>query len=134
MSRVIDLATTNLHINIHNRQTAGTLWGEVVHASGEVRSVSVPNTLSTNQWHHVALVGDLGTETNPVSRFRLQLFLDGALLAEQNGFVEGINASRFERKNYLGRFKCQDYYANDADFAGQIDEVRIWSVMRTAEQ
>jgi signal transduction histidine kinase/CheY-like chemotaxis protein/ligand-binding sensor domain-containing protein len=134
MSRVIDLATTNLHLNIQNRSSSATLFGEAVSILGEVRSVSAPNTLTLNEWHHVALVGDLGNDLNNIRQASLRLYLDGMLLAEAGTVTAGINADRFERKNYLGLSNARLAYPADREFAGQIDEVRVWNVERSGEE
>jgi signal transduction histidine kinase/CheY-like chemotaxis protein/ligand-binding sensor domain-containing protein len=134
MSRVIDLTSGNVHINVQNRATGPTLWGEVVHNSGNVRSVSVPNALVTNEWHHVAMVGTIEDVVSGVDRFNLKLYLDGLLISEANDIRTGINAAGFEKKNYLGRSNAKAAYPTDGDFAGQLDEVRIWTHARSAEE
>ncbi len=134
MSRVIDLTAGNVHLNIQNRFTGPTLWGELVHSSGNVWSVSVPNALVTNEWHHVAMVGTFEEVVGGPDRYTLKLYLDGVLISDAGARQTGINAAAFEKKNYLGRSNAKVAYPTDGDFAGEMDEVRIWSRTRSAEE
>jgi len=93
----------------------------VVDAAGTRRREDVFGGFRLNEWTHVAVV------TGPGG---VRLYLNGMLVAT-NDFAGSL--STLGGENYfLGR---ENYTPNSLyELNGQLDEVRIWSVMRTAEE
>jgi hypothetical protein len=87
------------------------------------RDVRLPGAISTNQWLHVAAV----------------VLADAALLCISGVHVEGerrngaaVSVERVTR-NMLGRKDVQ-LHGTRSNFAGQMNEIRVWTVARTEEQ
>jgi hypothetical protein len=82
----------------------------------------------TNEWCHLAAV------TGPEG---MKLYFNSALVGF-NLFTGSFSAIKLRKESYLGRSAWKSSgegnSANDADFQGQMDEVRVWSVARTSEQ
>ncbi len=93
----------------------------VVDAAGTRRREDVYGGFRLNEWSHVAAV------TGPGG---VRLYLNGLLVAT-NSFAGSLSAVGGE--NY---FLGQENYsaAPTATLDGQLDEVRVWSVMRTEEE
>ncbi|HOZ68882.1 MAG TPA: choice-of-anchor D domain-containing protein [Chitinophagaceae bacterium] len=78
---------------------------------------------STSQWYHVAVTYDAGTNF-------MQLYIDGAAVA---GAGSGNPVGVYSETNaYIGAFNDGSQIAYQFD--GQIDEVRVWNVVRTATE
>ncbi|MCL5281778.1 MAG: ATP-binding protein [Planctomycetes bacterium] len=78
------------------------------------------NVLGRGQWCHVAAV------SGPAG---MRLYLNGVLIG-QNEYQGSFSAIRPGEGNYLGK----SHWPTNKDFHGQLDEVRLWDVARTAEQ
>ncbi|MER2998771.1 LamG-like jellyroll fold domain-containing protein [Pontibacter populi] len=68
--------------------------------------------VNDNQWHHLAGVSENGT---------WQIYVDGIL---QNQLVSGYNATNLTSTAMMAIGK--DFLANNENYKGQVDEVRIW--------
>jgi Concanavalin A-like lectin/glucanases superfamily len=125
MSRFFDFGDVWHSLNVQNRLRDGMLYFEVVPDTDEVHSLSVAGILHSNEWVHVAAVS---------GKPGMQLYLNGVLLAT-NHYGGSFNAINSGKHNYLGRsnWKGQPSAENE-DFDGQMDEVRVWRVARTEEQ
>ena len=89
--------------------------------------VNSAGTVADGRWHHVALVvdGQAGTQN---------LYLDGQVIGPVHGSPSDFGGGF----NQIGIGYTAYYFPNTNGawygFQGQIDEVRIWSVARTAEE
>jgi hypothetical protein len=81
------------------------------------------NILVTNQWFHIAAVS---------SKDGMKLYVNGQLIAS-NRDPQNFARSTAGQHNYLGRSNWSVGQPGD-DLTGELDEVRFWSVARTAEQ
>jgi hypothetical protein len=72
------------------------------------------NNISDNQWHHWAVSYDATTNTRKIYR-------DGILIAQDIAPADFMGSGTFTIGEALGNY-----------FAGNIDEVRIWNVVRSA--
>ncbi len=128
-SRFVHFADAARHFSIMNRGTNGTLWLEQFARPpfGDLRTTSVPEVLSLGEWHHIAaVVGPNG----------IRVYLNGGLVSTNETPNGWSPIPPPPVKNLLGRslFKDADNAGNDADFNGQMDEVRIWAGERTEAQ
>ncbi|MCW5552652.1 MAG: hypothetical protein KIS67_10910, partial [Verrucomicrobiae bacterium] len=128
-SRVFHFADASLHVTVMNRGTSSTLWFEQFARPpfDDLRTTSVPEVLRLDEWQHIAVVA--GTNL-------LRMYLNGSLIATDSQAVNWRPDPAPPQKNLLGRslFKDASNAGSDADFNGQMDEVRIWVGERTAEQ
>src|SRR4030095_5759284 len=93
----------------------------IVDAAGNRRRVEVAGGVRLDEWAHVAAV------TGPGGA---RLYLNGMLVAT-NDYTGSL--SSVGTQNYLlGRDNYSPNPANMLD--GQLDEVRVWSVMRTENE
>ncbi len=124
-SRFFDLFVGGHNFNVQNRLTTSTLFLERDDPDG-VDSVQVPGALSLGRWVHVAAV---------LRPDRLKLFLDGILIST-NVVKNAFSTEGVEKRNYLGRssWRILGGSDNNADFQGQMGEVRIWKGVRAETQ
>jgi hypothetical protein len=125
MSRVFDLVFRNRLASLQNRGTNPDLWVETF-ASGKRSTVKVTDVLRTNEWVHLAVA--VGPEMT-------KLYFNGVLLSDR--LVQDpdmFRSAEFSRSNLLGRSNAKAVYESDADFHGQLDEVRVWRGERTEAQ
>jgi signal transduction histidine kinase/CheY-like chemotaxis protein/ligand-binding sensor domain-containing protein/protocatechuate 3,4-dioxygenase beta subunit len=125
MSRVFDFVFAGRHVNLRNQSTRGDLWAESFQA-GQRHSIRVPASLHLNEWAHLAVF---------VGKSDLKLYLNGVRLT--NDVVEDADTFRsaeFSRQNVLGRSNAKVVWNTDKEFAGQMDEVRVWRGERTEAQ
>ena len=122
MSRFFDFALADHRLDVLNRETSSALWLERI-GSGYSDHVMLSNTLSPGRWTHVAAVS---------GKDGLRLYFNG-VLAPTNAERFNISTAGVGRRNYLGRSNWRGIYP-DADFQGQIGEVRVWSSERTEAQ
>jgi signal transduction histidine kinase/DNA-binding response OmpR family regulator/ligand-binding sensor domain-containing protein len=123
-SRFFDFGEPGHSVNVQNRDRERTLAFRVYPSREESHELDVPGILGSNEWVHLAAVS---------GKAGMKLYLNGILVAMNDctGSVSAVKSGH----NYLGRsnFKGQpDIY--DEDFDGQMDEIRVWSEARTAEQ
>ena len=93
----------------------------ILDANGSKYTIDVPNILRLNQWCHFAAVsGEDG----------MKLYLNGILVGQDayNGSFSSIHNGR---SNLIGYSNDQGYQMY---FQGQMDEIRVWKVARSAEQ
>ena len=95
-------------------------------SSRSIFQVTSNAPVNDGRWHNVALVVDGVAQT-------ATLYLDGQLVGSASGSFQSIPGSF----NQIGT-GYTDWLAGDTrgwyGFVGRIDDVRIWSVARTAEQ
>ncbi len=121
-SRFFDLFVGSRNFNVQNRGTASTLFLERDDADG-VASVEVPGVLNLGQWVHVAAV---------LAPDRLELFLNGLPIAISTNAANASSTAGVEKRNYLGRSSWKN--SRNADFRGQMGEIRVWKGARTTGQ
>ncbi len=85
--------------------------------------VATTGTYNDNQWHHVAVVV---TKYNSGIKF----YVDGILDGDHNMTVDYYGSYTQPTKIGYGN----SWFPSPTYFKGSMDEVRIWSVARTAEQ
>ncbi len=127
MSRFFDFTFADYELDVQNRNASPTLYMEKIMGisnAAQAEEFQVPEFMSVGRWTHVAAVsGSDGTK----------LFADG-MLVSTNVTRETQDNQRTERRNYLGRSNWRIASPGDADFHGQMDEVRVWKVARTEAQ
>ncbi len=121
-SRFFDLFVGSRNFNVQNRGTVPTLFLERDDAHG-VTAVEVPGVLNLGQWVHVAAV---------LTPDRLELFLNGLPIAISTDAGNGSSTVGVEKRNFLGRSSWTKL--GNADFRGQMGEIRVWKMARTEAQ
>ncbi len=84
---------------------------------------SAPGAIEFNTWHHVAGIIDGNTNV-------MKLFIDGTEVENRDFGRGGFYESRYPLR--IGG--SHEKEINYATFEGQIDEVRIWNIARTAAE
>ena len=124
-SRVFDFVLKNRLLNLHSRSPDPDLWSEQFNAENVLRLQS-PRVLQVGEWVHLAVT---------VEEEVMRLYLNGVLLNERVvSEPDTFRSSEFSRLNLLGRSNAKVVYPGDHDFDGQMDEVRVWKVARSAEE
>ena len=125
-SRVFDFGSAGSDINVQNRYRTQTLHYEINKeiSSEKYVQVAVENILRPSEWIHVAAVS--GTNG-------MKLYYNGILI-KTNSFKGTIaSLTNALQRNLIGRSNWKSISTDDADFHGQIDELRVWNVERTPE-
>ena len=124
-SRVFDFVLRDRLLNLHNYNNTPDLVVEAFGA-GRKQSLRVQRKLRLNEWLHLAVVA--GPE-------RMKLYVNGVLEAETAATeADDAGSAKYSRNNFLGRSNARLVWNADRDFAGTIDEVRVWKGERTAAQ
>ena len=123
MSRFFDFTFAGFGLNVHNRSTTAALHIETTRGD-TLASATLPEFLPQGRWIHVAATA---------SARQFSLFVNGRLAAT-GGRAGPFSSAGIEKRNYLGRSNAKSAYPTDADFHGQMDEVRIWNGARTETQ
>ena len=98
--------------------------------NGSAQTV-VANTTNVNDgaWHHVAAVYDTSAPNNPT----IQLYIDG-VAAGGSALTVSSAYSVANLANTANVLLGWDDYASNRHLDGRLDDVRIWSDVRTAEE
>jgi signal transduction histidine kinase/CheY-like chemotaxis protein/ligand-binding sensor domain-containing protein len=123
MSRFFDFTLAGRSINVMNRGRTAALHVESLRQDA-LAFAEVPDFLQLGRWTHIAVT------TSPAG---LKVFINGHLAAT-NGPASQFSTAGLEQNNYLGRSNFKKAFPTDADFHGQIDEVRLWSGARRGMQ
>jgi PAS domain S-box-containing protein len=123
MSRFFDFTLAGYSLNVMNRMKGPFLFSESFRGDDQT-TVALPGFLSLGRWTHVAAA---------VGKDGLKVFVDGVLVAT-NAMAGQFPSAGAEKRNYLGRSNFRVLYTDDADFHGQMDEVRVWKGVRTEAQ
>ncbi len=99
--------------------SATLLAGHQTSSGGSYSQVQDPTSLVINTWYHVAVAYDEPTHT-------MKLYKNGVLVGTPNTNVLPVNNNAHV---YIG-----SYNVGGNVFAGNIDEIRIWNVARTASE
>jgi PAS domain S-box-containing protein len=98
------------------------LWFVIGDPGLGLQDLVVPSLLRTNEWYHVAAVsGPSG----------MRVYFNGTLVGT-NAYTGSFAALKEGRLNRIGRTVTEN--DEDPPFQGQIDEVRIWSTERNADE
>ena len=122
MSRFFDFTLAGYSLDVMNRETNANLFAESFRGDDRT-ALEVAGILTLGRWTHVAAT---------VGKDGLKLFVDG-VLASTNAVHGVFPATGLEKRNYLGRSNFHRVYS-DADFRGQMAEVRVWKGVRTEAQ
>jgi len=122
-SRFFDFGNTFNSIRVANRGVSGTLHVGVDRppfTNASQLSLGLPRLIRTKEWCHIALV------TGPQG---VQVYFNGEQVAS-NSYPGSFASINNGDHNFLGRSNWE----GNEDFDGQMDEVRVWKVARTAEE
>ncbi|MBI3348327.1 MAG: LamG domain-containing protein, partial [Burkholderiales bacterium] len=106
----------------------GSIYGDTRDASGLQGARSVTGLVATNTWTHVAMVIDRSGATP-----RIRLFVNGA----ETQLSSGGALRSAQAIDTAGTLRVGNAWFGDTStyqFDGRIDEVRLWSVARSAAQ
>ncbi|MEQ8548060.1 MAG: LamG-like jellyroll fold domain-containing protein [Cyclobacteriaceae bacterium] len=104
-----------LRVELSNNGTTGTIAFPISDGvGGNFISTSLGNNLSTAEWRHVAIVGDV---TNDI----FKVYLDGTEVINQNNTIW---PTTFNVRIGIG-------FNSTRWFTGQLDEFRVWSDVRS---
>ena len=123
-SRFFDFGTNSQAMAVTIFESTTQLYFEIWAPAGSQHIVSAPGTVRPGEWRHIAAVSGKGG---------MKLYVNGALVGE-NPFVGSFSAIGNGARNYLGRNNWKESDPKVADLHGQLDEVRVWRVARTAAQ
>jgi PAS domain S-box-containing protein len=123
MSRFFDFTLRDVSLCVMNRATNTTLWVESFRGN-DLSILEVPEMVSIGRWTHVAVTAG----TNGI-----QLLVNGVVVADQASRGT-FDAARRLNRNFLGRSNFPFDATGDADFHGEMDEVRVWDHVRTPQQ
>jgi signal transduction histidine kinase/ligand-binding sensor domain-containing protein/DNA-binding response OmpR family regulator len=131
-SRLLGFYGQRVQFGLQNRETTAYLYFERPQrdAAGQITNyvaVEAPPLLATNEWWHVAAV----VRTNSA-----QLYLNGVLVATEQGTKDWVPSIEPDRTNYLGRSPTvsERLAGHNPDFDGQMTEIRLWAGERTEAQ
>ncbi len=122
-SRFFDFTFAGYELNVQNRFDTSMLRVESLHGD-DLRALDVPDYLPLSGWVHIAVTADLKG---------FSVFVNGRFLGT-NAPPYQFSSTGLGKRNYLGRSNFKAVYTTDADFKGQMAEVRVWKGCRTAEQ
>jgi signal transduction histidine kinase/CheY-like chemotaxis protein/ligand-binding sensor domain-containing protein len=126
-SRFFDFKVNAGSWHVRNDGDRPDLNVSVFSANGSER-IQVPGALAASEWIHIA---------STISSNSVRLYVNGALVDTQPERWQPqrvVDPSAVEGRDYLGRSSVRQVYTGDEDFRGEMDEVRVWRVARTAEQ
>jgi hypothetical protein len=126
MSRFFDFTMANRSINARNQdnEVEYSVLGLVELRSDKQLTILKPfGLLPLRRWVHLAAVS---------GKDELKILVNGEVVSTSASYYAFVGAG-LENWNYLGRSNRGRTHT-DADFCGQIDEVRVWRVARTKEQ
>jgi hypothetical protein len=122
-SRFFDFTFADYEVNIQNRFETSMLRMESFRGD-DLTSITAPDFLPAYRWIHIAVTaGAKG----------FSLYVNGILVGT-NDPPDEFSSTGLEKRNYLGRSNFKARYTADADFHGQMTEVRVWKGVRTAAE
>lgn len=122
-SRVFDFGIVSNETYLANAGTSSILKFLITAPDQTRHRIEVPGILQLDQWYHIAAVTGQGG---------VRLYCDGVLVGTNS--YSGSLSTLSGRRNYLGRSNFRVVNTADANFRGQISEVRVWRVARTEDQ
>jgi hypothetical protein len=122
-----------LNIYIH---TDGTLYGGAWNEPGGESNWNGHwigwNNVQDNTWYHVAVTLNGGSS---ITSNAVKMYVDGQLISTGSGSqLWGHSGNNMIGRNGNTKFHTGDDNSSGESFYGDIDEVRIWNVERTASQ
>ncbi len=127
-SRFFDFGEAWHSINVKNNSTTGDLVFDMLPSEAQRGqfTIRVGGAVELNRWVHVAAVN---------SKQGMQLYADGALMGTDASPGGLADLGARPQRNLLGRSNWKGLgTAQDEDFEGQMDEVRVWDHARTLAQ
>jgi hypothetical protein len=121
-TRMFDFGSPIARIYAGQEGTSQTLKFNIDH-DGQYEEPGSKGSLVPGRWLHVACVSGPGG---------MKLYVDG-VLADSKPFTGSFASHRLIGRNLLGR-SSNGEDGNPGFLFGQMDEVRVWNVERTAEQ
>ena len=122
-SRFFDFTLAGYFLAVQNLETNSTLFVHSSRGDGWTQ-LHWPGILSVGRWIHLAATS---------GKDGLNLFVDGVPVSA-NIVRSQVSMAGMEKRNYLGRSNFKVAHTNDADFHGQMDEVRVWKGVRSEAQ
>lgn len=107
-------------IGLNSYDHTASLSFFIYDAQHQLHLVRAPDFLQLGCWYHLAAVSGPGG---------MKLYANGVLIGG-NDYEGSFAAVGNSERNYLGRA----HWAENHDFQGAMDEVRVWRVARTAEE
>ncbi|MCB2003664.1 MAG: LamG domain-containing protein, partial [Rhodoferax sp.] len=115
--------------NGNSNQRTYTLWlnnnGYLHLSSGNNANHTISTaagSISTNRWYHVAAVLDRDSDTG-----QMKIYIDGVEAA--SGALNTTAASTNDNPLFIGRSP-----EGNPNFLGQVDDIRLWNTVRSAQQ
>jgi len=115
-----DLSVSWRTMGVNNVVNSPLLQFFIYTGHDSLRVLRTNANLPLGQWCHMAAVSGRGG---------MRFYLNGVLVG-QSGYEGSLGALAPSADNYLGKSHWED----NTHFHGQLDEVRVWSVARSAEQ
>ena len=113
---------------VNNCSDSSDLQFYIYNGQANLHLIKVNGILQLNQWYHVAGVSGRGEKAQP-GRGGMKLYLNGVLVGTDD-YTGSFSAIRNGDYNYFGKSQ----WAENTDFLGQLDEIRVWKVARTGKQ
>ena len=115
ISRFFDFTFAGYSVNVQNRFDTAMLRVESFRGD-DLTTTEVPDFIPLGRWTHVAVAAGIRGHS---------LYVNGILLAT-NAAPYQFNSTGLEKRNFLGRSNFKAVYPTDAEFRGQLAEVRVW--------
>jgi hypothetical protein len=124
-SRFFDFGATWNGMSLTHLETTSDLLFQLFAPDHSGHNIRVPGILQTNRWCHIAAV------TGPGG---MKLYLNGHLIGSDR-FTGSFAAIQRHEEAFFGHSTWHyPTLTPDADFHGQMDEIRVWKVARTGTQ
>jgi len=98
------------------------------HTAASQQSITSPNALSPNVWHHVAIVLPAGATYTGI------MYIDGVAVATKSGMTLHLSDMDTTSNNWLGRSEFSGSYGSDPYFNGLFDDYRIYRRALTQQE
>ncbi|MSU62494.1 MAG: response regulator [Pedosphaera sp.] len=124
-SRFFDFGTNSQTMLVTIVESTTQLDFEIYAPAGSQHKISAPGMVRPGEWCHIAAVS---------GKSGMKLYVNGTHVAEDS-FAGSFAAIGNGSRNYLGRSNWKELAGlGDLDLHGEMDEVRVWRVARTAAQ
>jgi len=108
-------------MGINNAPGSPALQFYIYLSNEQLYLIQVPGALQLEHWYHIAAV---------TGKNGMKLYLNGELIGRHD-FTGSFSAIKNNHWNYLGR---SQWWSENDDFYGQLDDVRVWRVARTQRE
>jgi hypothetical protein len=93
--------------------------------SGGEQQINTTTNITTNTWHHVAITYNAATTTGV-------MYINGVAVGANTAMT--MDPTDLTLKPLAFNYFGKSQYGVDPNFAGQMDEIRIWDIARTSAQ